>query len=89
MFKKEDSVPKKIMFNNEEVVATKVNIIESVERFSQIRLDDGTIINIKASPQEVSRIENKFDHNGNPVYVVNSTNVVTVHSSPLAQENPI
>ena len=49
-------MPKKIMFNNEEVVATKVNIIESVERFSQIRLDDGTIINIKASPQEVSRI---------------------------------
>ena len=87
-------MPKKIMFNNEEVVATKVNIIESVEKesvekFSQIRLDDGTIINIKASPQEVSRIENKFDHNGNPIYVVNSTNVVTVHSSPLAQENPI
>ena len=82
-------MPKKIMFNNEEVVATKVNIIESVERFSQIRLDDGTIINIKASPQEVPRIENKFDHNGNPIYVVNSTNVVTVHSSPLAQENPI
>ncbi len=76
----------KIRLNNEEVECKKVNIIESVERFSQIRLDDGTILNIKASPQEVFRVDNRYDRTGNPIYVVNSNNVITVHSSPLSQE---
>ncbi len=76
----------KIRLNDEEVECKKVIIIESVERFSQIRLDDGTILNIKASPQEVFRVDNRYDRAGNPVYVVNSNNVITVHSSPLSQE---
>jgi hypothetical protein len=76
----------KIMLNNEEVECIKVTIIESVERFSQIRLDDGTILNIKATPQEVSRVENRFDQSGNPIYVVKSNNIINVHSSPLTQE---
>ncbi len=76
----------KINLNNEEVECTKVTIIESVERFSQIRLDDGTILNIKATPQEVVRVENRFDQSGNPIYVVKSNNIINVHSSPLTQE---
>jgi hypothetical protein len=63
-----------------------VVIVETVERFSQIRTDDGTIINIKASPQEVFRIDNRFDNQGNPMFVVTSNTVVTVQSSPLAQQ---
>lgn len=82
-------MPRKMRINNEDVEATKVTIVETVERFSQIRTDDGSIINIKASPQEVFRIDNRYDDQGNPMYFVTSNTVVTIHSSPLSQEEGV
>lgn len=75
----------KITINNVEYDTQKVPILESIERFSNIRLQDGSIINIKATPQEVTRIEGLFDPNGRPAYIVNSTTVVVVSSSTLSK----
>ena len=59
-----------------------VPIVESTERFSEVILKDGSILQTKLSVLEVVRIENQWDNEGNPSYVVKSTNVVAVSESP-------
>lgn len=55
-----------------------VDIEESNERFSEVRLSDGTRIRIKPVITEAIRIADQWDVEGNPVYVIKSANVVTV-----------
>lgn len=55
-----------------------VDVEEANERFSEIRLADGTRIRIKPVITEVVRVEGQWDREGNPIYVVRSANVMTV-----------
>jgi hypothetical protein len=59
-----------------------VDIEESTERWSDILLADGTRIRAKAAVVSAQRLDNVFDENGNPVYVLNSQVVTRVASSP-------
>ena len=72
----------KAMFNNQEVETEIITIIESVERYGQIRLQDGTILNIKATPTEVALVKNQTDQEGKPVYLVKSNTIIAIHSTP-------
>lgn len=63
---------------DEPLEATDVAVIESVERFSEIRLDDGTTLRIKPAIVQVFRANDRWDGDGNPVYVVRSQNVLSV-----------
>lgn len=55
-----------------------VDVEESNERFSEVRLTDGTRIRIKPVITEAIRVEGQWDTEGNPVYVIKSANVMTV-----------
>lgn len=57
------------------------------EHFSEYLVDDGTVIQMKPVVTEILRIDGMYDANGNPAYVIQSTNVTAV-SSPdeLKQE---
>src|SRR5512136_2084877 len=68
----------KINFGGEEVDATPIDINQANEQWNQYLLDDGTMIKMKLVVTKVFRVDNKFDHEGNPVYFVQSTNVITV-----------
>ena len=59
-----------------------VDIDESTERFSELKLSDGTILKIKMSAIEVVRINDQWDRDGNPVYHVKSHNLVAVSKVP-------
>ena len=61
---------------------TVVDVEESTERFSEVRLGDGTILKTKLTVVEVVRIDDEWDSDGNPAYVVKSGNVVVVSESP-------
>ena len=61
---------------------TVVDVEESTERFSEVRLGDGTILKTKLTVVEVVRLDDEWDNDGNPAYVVKSANVVTVSESP-------
>ena len=50
------------------------------EHWNEYLIDDGTVLRIKLVLTEVIRVEDQYDAQGNPVYVVNSTNVVTADS---------
>ena len=61
-----------------EISGTVVEVEEATERFSEIRLKDGTLLRIKPVVTEALRLENSWDNDGNPMYIVRSANVVVV-----------
>ena len=64
------------------VDGTQVDVVESTERFSDIKLDDGTILRVRVMVHEVTRFDDLWDNSGNPMYSVNSATVVVVKEAP-------
>lgn len=64
-----------------EVECNSVRVIQSVERFSEVSLEDGTIFRIKPTVTKVLRLKEKWDDAGNPVYVIGSQNIVVLDSA--------
>ena len=62
------------------VDATDVAVNESTERWTDIKLADGTEIRIKTVVLGVLRLEAQFDPDGNPMYQVKANQVMTVTS---------
>lgn len=58
--------------------AEYIPVRESHEVWNEYVLDDGTILRAKLVITEVYRFEELYDSDGNPVYQVKSSNVVTV-----------
>ena len=48
------------------------------EHWNEYLLDDGTIVKLKPVATSALRVEGVRDQQGNPVYVIESTNVLTV-----------
>jgi len=59
--------------------AQLIEIQQSNEHWNQYLLSDGTVVKMKLVATEVWRIEAEWDHEGNPMYVIKSSNVVTVN----------
>jgi len=59
------------------------------EHWNEYLVEDGTVIKIKLVASEVVRLNGEYDQAGNPVYIVQSTNVLSV-SAPdeLLWEGP-
>ncbi len=61
-----------------QVTGTDVEIAESRERFNELTLEDGTILRMRTNVIEVTRVDDQWNDNGDPVYVVKSSTTVTV-----------
>lgn len=59
-----------------------IDIVESIDRFSEVKLADGTTLKTKMVALEVVRLDNQWDAEGNPVYHLKSQNIV-VADTPL------
>ena len=74
---------KKVKINDGTLVeGTVVDIVESTERFSVVRLEDGTTLRTKLSVLEAVRIDGRWDKEDNPLYVVKQQNIVAIVESP-------
>jgi hypothetical protein len=51
------------------------------EHWNEYLVDDGTVLRVKQVATEVIRVDGYYDQEGNPMYLLNSTNVM-VASSP-------
>jgi len=60
----------------------EVPIEVSNERWSELTLEDGSVIRVKATVVSVIRIDGLYDQDGNPVYVVKSATTTAVAFSP-------
>ena len=70
----------KINFAGQQVDADLIEVSQAQERWNEYLLDDGTILKIKLVVTNVYRVEGQYDAEGNPLYVVQSTNVVSANA---------
>jgi hypothetical protein len=70
----------KINFGGEEVEAVPIDINQTNEYWNQYLLDDGTVIKMKLVATKVLRVDNKYDLEGNPLYIIQSTNITSVNA---------
>lgn len=63
------------------VDAELVDVQNSQESWSQYLLGDGTTLKLKVVVTEVWRVENAYDNDGNPQYVVRSGNILVVNAT--------
>ena len=68
----------KVNFNGQQVDAEHVETTQSHECWNEHLLDDGTVLKLKTVLTNVYRVEGQYDAEGNPVYIVQSTNVLSV-----------
>lgn len=61
-----------------EVDATVLSFNPSAEYWTEVLVDDGTVIKLKLVVTDVYRVDGAYDADDNPVYVVRSTNIVRV-----------
>ena len=58
---------------------SEVQVKESTERWTEVELEDGTIVRLKASLMGAVRIDGEWDAEGNPAYALKvNPNVVIV-----------
>jgi hypothetical protein len=70
----------KINFGGEEVEALPIEINQTSEYWNQYLLDDGTLIKMKLVATKVLRVDGKYDPEGNPLYIIQSTNITSVNA---------
>lgn len=66
----------------------EVGIKESTERWSEVTLEDGSIIRLKATVFSAIRIDDEYDPEGNPIYVLKAGQVMTIVSTPTSLQKP-
>ena len=59
-----------------------VPIVESTDRQTEIKLEDGSVLRIKPSVLGAIQIPGQFDPEGNPLYVLKSTLSMVVADAP-------
>jgi hypothetical protein len=66
----------------QEVDAFEVPIEESMERWSEFKFEDGTILRAKMNIVSVHRVPDTWDPQGNPFYVLNMAPAMAIIESP-------
>ena len=74
---------KKLRFAGNDLNVFDVPIKKATEPFADYELEDGSILRVKSVVTSVLRLEAQNNpENGNPIYIVQSTPVVSVVSAP-------
>lgn len=69
---------KKIQGPAGDIEATEVGFRTSGENWNEYLADDGSVIRIKLVVTEILRIDGQYDQDGNPAYLIKSSNVTAV-----------
>jgi len=69
-----------INFGGRRAEASLVEVNQSNERWNEYLLEDGSSMKVKLILKKVLRVDGQYDAEGNPIYVLQSTNISTVNS---------
>ena len=69
---------KKIRVGDQEVDAIQLTFQTAGEHWNEYLASDGSVLKMKAVATELYRIENAYDVEGNPQYLLKSTNILAV-----------
>ena len=75
-----DTPRRRLKLGDREFEGTPIPPASSQEFWNEDLLDDGTLVRVKLVATEFLRVYGQFDADGNPVYVVKSTNVMNIQS---------
>jgi hypothetical protein len=75
-------MPKMVLPDGRTVEAVEVSVDETTERWSDVKLSDGTVVRVKMTVIGAMRAENEFDQLGNPMYSINMAPVMAIASVP-------
>jgi hypothetical protein len=79
---------KKIRLGNEIVDGIEVPFQSGGEHWNEYLVEDGSVVKMKSVATDIVRIEGRFDSEGNPMYVVKSTNIVVVSAPEKLRRQP-
>jgi hypothetical protein len=68
--------------NNEMVDGVEVAVDEALEKWSEVKLVDGSVIRVKLTVASAIRVEGRWDQDGNPLYIVRGAQTMVVSSTP-------
>ena len=60
------------------VDAVEVAVAESTERWTDVKLEDGSVLRLKSVIIGAIRVEGRYDQDGNPMYSLRANQVLTV-----------
>lgn len=75
------SPKRKVRYGPEMVDGEEVEFEPLTERWNEYRLSDGTLLKMKLVVTRIIRID-KYNEQGEPIYLVNSNNVLTASVPP-------
>lgn len=58
----------------------EIDVLETSEKWSDYRLEDGTVLRLKPILYRIVRVDGEYDSANNPLYVVTSAQVMNVHA---------
>jgi len=68
----------KVPFEGKIVEGVDLDFKTLKEEWNEYQVTDGSIIRMKVVVTNIARVTDKYDNVGNPIYVVKSSNVLTV-----------
>lgn len=71
---------------NEEVDGLEMPFQNVAEHWNEYLLSDGSVLRLKSVVTDIVKLENRFDAEGNPHYLVKSTQVVSVSVSDRSRK---
>lgn len=63
-----------------EFSGVEIPVKESTERWSEVSLEDGTVLRVKPTVLAAIRVDGQYDPEGNPLYALKSTQTMVVAS---------
>lgn len=60
----------------------EVPVLESTERWTEVKLTDGSVLRVKPSILSAVRIPGQFDPEGNPMYALKAINTMVIAEAP-------
>src|SRR5258708_32783756 len=70
------------------VDGTEVPVLESTERWTEVKLEDGTTLRVKPVIMSVTRIDGRYDQQGNPMYALQAGQAITAPSPDHLRKPP-
>ena len=67
----------------------EVPISESTERWTDVRLEDGSLLRLKTVVLGVVRLQGTYDPEGNPMYMVKAQQLMTVSEAKDEYKKPV
>lgn len=64
------------------VEGIEIPIVETIERWTEVKLEDGSTLRIRPSVVTVIWIPGQFDHEGNPMYALKAATTMVVANAP-------